>query len=257
MSESTYVIRGYRFGYDDECFYVCGGYINSIYHDQKQAEAKYQELEVKYLRNANLSELAQFFDAESEYLQKMDDYVFTKTGSHLVKNGSVESGVSLPSWLSDREVLEFAELGDIHGYQLVAFEDSPIFYAIWNCEEQQFQMEDDEYFTSLVYAPSREAAMKNLQTLMEDQGWQSRKIIGTPEELSSNPILLKQLIQTNSCLSYDASLPAIKLKKAKANDLAALNQLLKNPFFEVRELDPQSIMELEKELGENYEEEYF
>ena len=78
MSESTYVIRGYRFGYDDECFYVCGGYINSIYHDQKQAETKYQELEVKYLRNANLSELEQFFDAESDYLQKIDGLKYIK-----------------------------------------------------------------------------------------------------------------------------------------------------------------------------------
>ena len=256
MSESTYVIRGYHFGYNDECFYVCGGYINSIYHDKKQAENKYQELEVKYLRNANLSELAQFFDADSDYLKKMDDYVFAKTGSHLVKNGYVEYGVSLPSQMSDSEVLEFAQLGNIHAYQLVAFEDSPIFYAIWDCEEQQFQMEYDEYFTSLVYAPSREAAMNNLEALMEDKRWKSREIKGTLEGLSSNPMLLKQLIQTNSCLSYDASLPAVKLKKAKANDLAALNELLKNPFFEVRELEPQSIMELEKEFSENYYEEY-
>ena len=256
MSKSTYVIRGYHFGYNDECFYVCGGYINSIYHNQEQAENKYRELEVKYLRDANLSELEQFFDGDSSYLKKMDDYVFAKTGSHIVNNGSVEYGVTLPSQMSDREVLEFAQLGQIHAYQLVEFEDYPIFYALWDCEEQQFQMEYDEYFTSLVYAPSREAAMENLATLMVDKGWRSKKIEGTLEDLSSNPILLKQLIQTNSCLSYDASLPAVKLKKAKANDLAALNELLKNPFFEVRELEPQSIMELEQELGENYDEEY-
>ena len=238
MSQPTYVIRGYHFGYNDECFYVCGSYINSIYHDRAEAVSKYQELEIKYLRNANLAELGEFFDGGKDYLKKIDDFVFAKTDTHILKDGFVEYGASLPSQMSDREVMEFAELGDIHAYQLVEFEDKPIFYALWVCAEQQFQMRYDEYYTSLVYAPSREAAMENLEDLMDNKRWKTQSIKGILEELSATPVLLQQLIETTSSFSYDESLPGIKLKRAKAKDLAALNELFKKPLFEIRELEP-------------------
>lgn len=45
----------------------------------------------------------------------------------------------------------------------------------------------------------------------------------------------------------------MKVKKAKAKDLAALNELLHQPLFELRELDPQTIMEIEKDLREDFE----
>ena len=256
MSQPTYVIRAYHFGYNDECFYVCGSYINSIYHNREEAESKYQELEVAYLRGANLGELGEFFDGGKDYLKKMDDYVFAKTGTHILENEFVDYGVTLPAQMSDREVMEFAQLGDIHAYQLVEFKAKPVFYALWDCGAEQFQMRYDEYSTSLVYAPSRESAMANLKDLMDDKRWQTQTIKGTLEDLSATPVLLKQAIAATSSFSYDESLPGIKLKRAKATDLAALNELLKKPLFEIRELEPATILELEAELKEDFYEDF-
>ena len=255
MSNQTYVIRGYHFGYNDECFYVCGSYIKNIYHDKEEAEQTYRALEIEYLRNANLCELGNIFDAEDNLLQQLDEYVFAKTGVHILEKGYVEYGVSLPSQMSDGEVLEFAQLADIHAYNLVEFKERPVFYALWDSKEEQYQQEFDEYYTSLVYASSREATMKNLESLIEDKGWQTLKIAGTLDELSLHPLLLEQLIKTNKCFSYDVSQPALSINQAQAHELAALNELLKKPLFEVRELEPESIMKLEKKLGHDYYEE--
>ena len=253
MSNKTYVIRGYHFGYNDECYYVCGSSINSIYHDPKEAELKYKTLEVNYARNTNLGEEASIFDADSSLLQKIDDYVFEKTGIHIAPDGYVEHGIQLPSKMSDEEVLEFTKLAGIQAYKLVAFERNPVFYALWNVGESKYQYDYDEYYTGLVYAESREEALTNLEILMEDKEWGTMQIAGTLEELSPNPVLLEQLIKTSKCFSYDRSQPSVKVKKAKAKDLAALNELLHQPLFELRELDPQTIMEIEKEFREDFE----
>ena len=110
-----------------------------------------------------------------------------------------------------------------------------------------------EMSTGLVYTESREEALANLEILMEDHEWGTMQIAGTLEELSPNPVLLEQLIKTSKCLTYDQSQPSVKVKKAKAKDLAALNELLHQPLFELRELDYQTIMEIEKEFREDFE----
>lgn len=253
MSNKTYVIRGYHFGYNDECFYVCGSTINSIYHDREEAELKYKSLVVKYARNSNLGEEGSIFDADSKFIQKIDNYVFEKTGIRIAQDGHVEHGVYLPSKMSDEEVFEFAKLADIQAYKLVAFESKPVFYALWDIEEEQYQYDYDEYYTGLVYAESREDAIANLEILIEDKKWTNMEITGTIEELSPNPILLEQFIKTNKCFTYDRSQASVRVKKAKAKDLAALNELLNKPMFELRELDPQTIIEIEEKLREEYE----
>ena len=253
MSDQTYVIRGYHFGYNDECFYVCGSSINTIYHNKEEAELKYKALEVEYARNTYIGDEGSIFDADSRLIQKIDDYVFEKTGIKIAKDGYIESGTQLPSKMSDEEVFEFTKLADIHAYKLVAFEGKPVFYALWDIEEEKYQYDYDEYYTGLVYAESREGAIANLQSLMEDKKWATMQIAGTLEELSPNPILLEQLIKTSKCFTYDQSQPSVRVKKAKAKDIAALNELLNQPLFELRELDPQTIIEIEKNVRKEYE----
>lgn len=154
--------------------------------------------------------------------------------------------------MSDEEVFEFTKLADIQAYKLVTFDSQPVFYALWDTEEETYQYDYCEYFTGLVYADSREEAIANLENFMQDKRWANLEIAGTLEELSSTPILLEQFIKTNKYFTYDRSQPSVKVKKAKAKDITAFNELLNKPLFELRELDSQTIIEIEKDLREEY-----
>ncbi len=257
MSNQTYVIRGYHFGYNDECFYVCGSCINNIYHNKEQAESEYKALEIKYARNAELTEIESIFNADSDLIKKINDYIFQKTGVPILGEAEfLDRGAQLPSTLSDDEVFEFVNLAQMQAYNLVTFENNPIFYGFWDTQAGEYLKDYDEYYTSLIYEASREAAIERIEFLIQYKAWDTMEIAGTIEDLSSNPILLKQLISTNKCFNYDFSQSKLLLKKARAKDLVALNELLKAPFLEWRELDPQSILKLEKEFDCNNYEKY-
>ena len=58
--------------------------------------------------------------------------------------------------------------------------------------------------------------------------------------------------QSIRCFTYDRSQLLVKVKKAKAKDITAFNELLNKPLFELRELDSQTIIEIEKDLREEY-----
>ena len=69
MSDKTYVIRGYHFGYNDETFYVAGSSIHKIYHDKAEAEANYKSLEVAAARQFSLHEMSSFFDGDEDFIK--------------------------------------------------------------------------------------------------------------------------------------------------------------------------------------------
>ncbi|SDX94699.1 hypothetical protein SAMN05421643_101319 [Acinetobacter kyonggiensis] len=81
----TFVIREKFFGYNDEVFYVAGNRIANIFQDQALAEQQYKQLEIAAARNFALYEVASFFDATEDELQKYDDFVFSRCGEHIVK----------------------------------------------------------------------------------------------------------------------------------------------------------------------------
>lgn len=251
MSGKTYVIRAYCFGYNDECYYVCGSRINGIYHDKEAAEKKYKALEVDYVRNTDLGEEGSIFDSGKNFIKKLDDFVFKKTGVHIMDGDYIDGGTSLPSKMSDDEVLEFAKLAKIQAYKLVAFESKPVFYALWDPMEQQYQLEYDECYTGLVYSESKSGAMKNLDDFIEDRDWQGTRLKGTLQDLSATPELLEKLIESHpKKFGYNQSKSELIIKKAKATSFSALNELLKVPLFELRELTPETLLELEQELAD-------
>ena len=255
MSNKVYVIRSHQFGYNDECYYVCGSRIDTVYTDKKQAETAYKSLQVKYIRNTQLSDEGSIFDAEAGLIEKLNDFVFEKTGVYLCDKNSdyLEYDASLPTVLSDDEVFEFGKLADISGYQLVAFNEKAIFYALWDTEEQDFLHDYDEGYEGLSYAHTEAKALVGLEDWIYNKDWDSKlKLKGSLEKLSGSPILLQQLIESNKRMSYQVEKSRLVVKKTKVKDLVALNALLSQPLFEVRELTPEAIIELEKNLG--YEE---
>ena len=80
--------------------------------------------------------------------------------------------------------------------------------------------------------------------------WEILILEGSLESLSSTPVLLEQLVKTNRRMSYQAKKSQLTIKEMRPNDLTTLNELLKKPLFESRELSLDKVVELEKDLDE-------
>ncbi|MGK7933603.1 MAG: hypothetical protein AB4041_19525 [Microcystaceae cyanobacterium] len=251
MTHPTYVIKNYQFGYNDEYFYVCGSNIHSTFTNLEEAQKNYRQLEVKAARSMNyLDEFESIFDGSEEFVKKITDFIFEKTGEPF----DLYDRVDLPSALSDEDVFTLVEMANIHSYQLLIFEDEPKFYALWLPQANQYYIESDEYSSSLVYYPSQDELLGSLEYLTYD--WQKQKIQGELNELSETPLLLEQLINTNKSIKYDSNQKNLTIHSSKVTPYIELNALLKHPFYEIRELNLQEVLDIEKELAAQYQDYY-
>lgn len=245
-----YVIRSFVFGYNDENFYVCGWHVGEIFDDREKAEASYRQLQINYLRDLNLCEHQYIFDGDAKYLDKVDQYLKEKGGSSML-NGSnyVEFGHN-PHWELDDDVLfEFGEFAKMHAYKLIEFDDEPKFYALYDPRENDYARFFDECFEGPIYGSSLDEANELLAEQVDDYGddWQAG---GALDALSDNPAMLRSLIDSSKGVRYDESKSRLYLKRPRAEDVIALNALLKQPIYEIRELDASEIRALENEMME-------
>ncbi|MCO7224052.1 hypothetical protein [Pleionea sp. CnH1-48] len=247
-AKATYVIRESQFGYNDECYYVSGSRIRSIYQDEQEAQERYRALEVAQARNAYLCEHEKLWDMDEKSLQELDLFVIEKTGQSILSDGQLED---FPPNMDDDDIYEFVKRAGIEAYRLVEFKETPFFYALWNAKEECYQMDYDECFTGLSYSESIDGVMKNLQYFIEDNDWDNILVIeGDIQHISNSSILLKQLILNTKGLSYCDASKKLTARRMNVGELAALNELLVDPFYEVRKLSIDEVLSIEKELEE-------
>ncbi|MGK7942877.1 MAG: hypothetical protein AB4058_00225 [Microcystaceae cyanobacterium] len=247
MTHKNYVIKSYQFGYNDEYFYVCGSNIHSTFTNLEEAQNTYRQLEVKAARLIDyLDEYENIFEGTAQFRQQLTDFIFEKTGERF----DLYDRVSLPSSLSDEDVFTFVEMADIHAYQLLVFEDEPKFYALWLPQDNKYYLDEDECYAALVYYPAQDELLKRLESLTYD--WQDKKIEGELSEISETPSLLEQLIKTNKSINYNATKKTLTIRGDKVTPYVEVNALLKQPFYEVRELNLQQVLEIEKEITDQY-----
>jgi hypothetical protein len=243
---SSYVLRSYCFGYNDECFYVCGWQIGKIFDNREEAESTYRKLQLQYLRALDLSEHEYVFDGEQEYLEKIDGFLFEKTGKHVLEGNYVDSQRDLHTELSDDDLLAFGDFAEMHAFKLIEFDDEPVFYALYDPRENEFVKYYDESFEGLVYGNSQDEVNKLIAQYAYGTDYVGR---GSLEALSDNPVLLKQLIDSSKGVNHSPSKKKLTLSY-HAENAAAINELLKEPIFEIREMDAQAIKKIEDEIME-------
>ncbi|MCH7388601.1 hypothetical protein MMO39_15060 [Acinetobacter modestus] len=249
---TTYVIREKYFGYNDEVFYASGNRIASIFEQKEQAEAIYKQLEINGARDFPLYEVESLFDADEALLKKLDDFVFSRSGDHIYKDGEI-SRDTLPENLSDEDTFEFIQLADMQKFQLVQFEHEAKFYALWSVKQQKWVEEHDEFFASLAYADQPEQLKTNVRTIFADYDYGDIELKGSFEDLSEQPVLLQALIKTNKALKYNnKSQTLIILQGWEEEGLYAVNPLLKQPLFEIKEIEIEEIQRIEKDLAAQY-----
>lgn len=249
-----YVLRAYCFGYNDEVFYVCGTRISEIFEQRKKAEAAYRKAQVDYLRDIDLGEHEKFFDGDDAYIRKMDEFIHAKIGKHIVDDsGYVDIGTGIHTELSDDDLFEFGETGELHAYKLIAFDNEPVFHVLWNPEREQYFHTIDEGFEGLVYGTSRDELMKLIEGHNVCLDWSEWERSGTPEELSDNPTLLRKLIDTTDEFEFDAEADVVRFEDPATEQVIALSALLKKPIFEVRELSAEEVRDIEQDVGAGYD----
>lgn len=248
---TTYVIRAKYFGYNDETFYVTGNRIANIFTDQIQAEQTYRQLEIEGAREFALHEEDTFFNASLEELKKYDEFVFSRCGEHLLDEDEELIADTLPIALSDDDTFEFIQLAQMQKYQLVRFDEKPKFYAIWLPEQEQWLQQYDECFEGLIYEESAEKLKSSLELIFNEysDGIQRQ---GELSALSEQPLLLKSTIDAQAGLSYNEAKKCLKITDWDEEALYAVNALLKQPIFEIRTLEIEEILALEKQMADEY-----
>ncbi|MCK5810882.1 MAG: hypothetical protein KAH00_07310 [Cocleimonas sp.] len=256
MSALIYVIRGYQFGYNDECLYVEGNRIDSMFPDKQQAEAVYKKLEVKAARGFNLSDVESIFESEPSFLTQLDQFVGETCDEHILKDGHIEYGVMLPKKMKDDDVLTFIGMAKMQSYQLLAFDHDEKFYAIWLPKEKTYATEISEGLGSLIYEQSKQDLTPHICDLIDYQDWNPTIISGKLSDISPSPVLLEHIINRDKSVHYSETKQTLKISGYKASTYMSINSFLSKPFFEIKALSIHEIKEIEKELGNKYMKEW-
>ena len=247
----SYVIREKYFGYNDETFYVAGNRIANVFDNKQQAELAYKKLEIDGARDFALYEVESLFDADEALLQQLDDFVYSRCGEHICQEGDISDDV-LPVSLSDDDTFEFIQLAGMQKFQLVEFENQVKFYGLWSVKKQRWVEEHDECFAGLIYSENLDAFKSKVEHIFADYDYSAIELKGSLEELSAQPILLQAMISAQSGLSYDEAKQTLVIDAWQDEALYAVNSLLKQPLFEIKEIGLEEIQTIEKELAKQY-----
>ena len=247
----SYVIREKYFGYNDEVFYLAGNRIANVFDNKQQAELAYKKLEIDGARDFALYEVESLFDADEALLQQLDDFVYSRCGEHICEAGDISDDV-LPVSLSDDDTFEFIQLAGMQKFQLVEFENQVKFYGLWSVKKQRWVEEHDECFAGLIYSENLDAFKSKVEHIFADYDYSAIELKGSLEELSAQPILLQAMISAQSGLSYDEAKQTLVIDAWQDEALYAVNSLLKQPLFEIKEIGLEEIQTIEKELAKQY-----
>lgn len=251
MSNIKYVIRQRNFFYNDEGQYLtdpefdgCEGYgdIEQVEDSLLLAQQHCEIKNVQFMRNAELSMYcppcenhthnhpSDEFKAElEELLQGYGHHLCTLDGSLIAK---------LPSDLPDEAVLKFAKIVNILAYEVLEFKQDEKLYAIWLFKEQKYF----GYTKILTYSNPDYFALVGTYLLKD-----ALLIPGSLSELSDTPELLNAFIQNNSAFfEYQVNPDGILIDNVDVSfeDLSALNTLLKQPIFEIRQVTLEQLATL-------------
>jgi len=249
---TKYVIRQHQFGYNDECYYISHSDIYKVFDSEKEAVVALDELQVKHIRNVELYEHESLWDATKSDLVELNEFVQKKIGRKLFPDEAPQYEDRVPKELADQDVLELGKMADIEGYQLVQFENEPVFYAIWLIDDNDWHPAEYEYRSSLAYEESRDEIIEELGTAAYFN-WNEHEIAGSVDSLSDSPTILNSLIEKTDGFDFvnNDGEQVLKLESDDGAALAALNELLKQPLFEIRELSLEQIIEIEEVLAKN------
>ena len=233
-----YVIRSFEFAYNDEYYQTDGNlsYVKASYDTREEAEAALKKLNAEALRggiDSDLGNYEPFYEASEELIAELNEFCLARCGEPLTTSGYVES---IPEGLSDDDVCEIAKRTGLEAYRLVTMDTAQTYYAIWMMQDRSYLSDYDEYgMVTKFHDESMDGLLNKVDYVLGKKFPQT--LFGRLEELSDSPQLLQSLINQNVGIAYHDSTAQISINSgSEPKHLLALNALLKNPVFEIREL---------------------
>lgn len=243
---TKYVIRKAAFHYSDDCYYhhawgvVVG---DKVFEDYETAYNFLLALErEEYLK----SDVGDFSNFHSSYSGRNYDktilfkkYMEEQFGTNFFKNFDnsnfgVERDTFLPDTITINQVEKTRYFSEIKFYDLVRFDEEPIFYGIWGKSPYYSEdfflctLGDSQYFYNTFFEAYQEA----INNVPE---FENRiEIKGTLSKISSTPQLLQTFIDTCGNILYDEKKGILSFSNLSQNQWASLYPLIKEKPFEIR-----------------------
>lgn len=244
MSNIKYVIRHNDFAYNDEWYqtdWITQGSIHTIYSDKNEAEQAYKQLIVEALYN--VEGIGQYSigngDLSDTEYQALDDFLLEKTGHNFeyFADDDVFPALNLD------DAFKLAQLSGIVHYQLLEIDDSKPNYVIWLNNEQSYF---SNYDSGAIVSGNYEDFIQ-----YDTCDWHffdqiSTTLKGTLSELSDSPEILEKLLEDAKGIQYSVENQTLDINGNHSNydTLKALNALLKQPIFEIRQVTLEELAQL-------------
>ncbi len=251
----TFVIRKMAYLYNDEYLFVhTPGSIENTFSTEEEAKSMLLKLEREAFQQISLSDIEALSGVSLNFIKEgraFKAFCEKRFGEGIVKmdkNGNVfcEPGTQLPKELNDEDILEIRNILGVKFYELSEYEGTPVFYGIWLIEEGKFKDYCTAPYFFNSYTDASKALRRGLPTLLR-----RKKIEGTLEEISESPVLLKSLINSSDKLLYNETQKVLSMTRTLHEDEAiALNELLKEKLFEIREIPMSEVENIENDCYE-------
>lgn len=247
-----FVIRGYHWGYNDETYYPCGQYIKSTFDNEAAAQKKLLELERAHWQEMDLGETNEFFDGDDKLMEAVNKFTLEKCGEALFDGDDIRDAY-IPDGLSDDDFKQFLKIAGLSAYKLTKFDNDPQFYAIWIREDEDYLKEEDECTTALVYAESIDDLKRASADILAYR-WDDEKVSikGELASITENPGILESLISSTKGLAYNANKQQLTIDTSKTDALFSVNDLLKNPLFEIKTLSLEEVKDIESNFAQEW-----
>ena len=263
---TKYVIRKQDFEYTDEGYLIrdepenrwLGGF-SQVFDDEKKAKETYRNLLLPSLRHPEINRF------DGDFMCKFQKIMRDKLAD---QSYNLYNEPTFPhTILSDDNLFEIAHLTGWLPYVLCTFEEKEPLYAIWLISKQAYLISgsgDDCYFplvgengkdlteTTLCENGALYYALKSTAEL-HIMGTPTLRLMGTPEQLSDQPELLKRFLALpDTGFFYDVYRDFIEFRDdnhlAKVpllhEYLQTLNSLLKKPLYELHPIRPDQIKQV-------------
>lgn len=259
--EKKYVIRKSAFHYSDDHFYfhVHGITVGDVFDDHSTAFKTLLELEKDAYTTIDLGQIEPFSDCSDNVdIQKMirlKYYLEVELGLQNIltqnEHGRVyaKRDTYLPKDISTEQILKIRTLSGLKFYDLITFQGIPQFFGIWKkkpfySEEGFLKVMDAICFYNSFIEAFNEAVRYSPYDL------RSVEIVGSLEEITDMPIILRSLISSSTSINYDEDEEKLSLNGLSNTEWASLCTLLKEKPFEIKLLGMEDVKNIDHS---NYE----
>ncbi len=257
VADKIFILRVTTFGYDDEYYHVShvgGGPIAGIFTDRGEALKAWRTLEAEFFKHRSLDSEPSFFELSNEEMRELDELIFARTGTRVATaHGGNSSRICIYqddlTNLSEEDLFALLEKANALAYVLTEFEIGARFYVRWLNGDQRYDSWDmDEYGygvgRTLCFATDPEALAENFVSV-EDYEERTVQQRGSWSELSATPEVLRSVVAMHPSLRYDDDTQTLSIKLLNGPAIREVNALLKQPIFEIREVNQETLIQLQ------------